>query len=29
VFLTWLRAVETTIHPKLEAAEQQVVETMK
>ena len=29
VFLTWLRAVETTIQPKLEAAEQQVVETMK
>jgi polar amino acid transport system substrate-binding protein len=29
VFLAWLRAVETTIHPKLEAAEQQVVETMK
>jgi polar amino acid transport system substrate-binding protein len=29
VFLTWLRAVETTVHPKLEAAEQQVIETMK
>src|SRR5580698_6570578 len=29
VFLTWLRAVETTIKPKLEAAEQQVIETMK
>jgi polar amino acid transport system substrate-binding protein len=29
VFLTWLRAVETTIQPKLEAAEQQVIETMK
>jgi polar amino acid transport system substrate-binding protein len=29
VFLAWLRAVETTIQPKLEAAEQQVVETMK
>ena len=29
VFLTWLRAVETSVHPKLEAAEQNVVETMK
>jgi polar amino acid transport system substrate-binding protein len=28
-FLTWLRAVETAVHPKLEAAEQNVVETMK
>jgi polar amino acid transport system substrate-binding protein len=29
VFLAWLRAVETTVHPKLEAAEQQVVATMQ
>jgi polar amino acid transport system substrate-binding protein len=29
VFLAWLRAVETTIHPKLEAAEQQAIETAK
>ncbi len=29
VFLAWLRAVATTMHPKLEAAEQQVIETMK
>ena len=29
VFLTWLRAVETTMQPKLEAAEQHVIETMK
>lgn len=28
-FLTWLRAVETTIHPKLEAAEQGVIGTMQ
>jgi polar amino acid transport system substrate-binding protein len=28
-FLAWLRAVEKTIQPKLEAAEQQVVGTMK
>lgn len=28
-FLTWLRAVEKAIHPKLEAAEQNVIETMK
>ena len=27
-FLTWLRAVEVSIHPKLQAAEQQVVNTM-
>lgn len=29
VFLAWLRAVEATIHTKLEAAEQQVIGTMK
>jgi polar amino acid transport system substrate-binding protein len=29
VFLAWLRAVETTSGPKLAAAEQQVIETMK
>jgi polar amino acid transport system substrate-binding protein len=29
VFLAWLRAVETTVRPQLEAAEQQVIETMK
>jgi polar amino acid transport system substrate-binding protein len=29
VFLAWLRAVETAIHPKLEASEQGVIETMK
>jgi polar amino acid transport system substrate-binding protein len=29
VFLAWLRAVETTVHPKLEAAEQDVINTMK
>lgn len=29
VFLAWLRAVEKTIHPQLEAAEQQVIATMK
>ena len=28
-FLTWLRAVETTMHPKLEAVEESVVGTMK
>ena len=29
VFLEWLRAVEKTIHPELEAAEQQVIAAMK
>jgi polar amino acid transport system substrate-binding protein len=29
VFLAWLRAVEKTIHPELEAAEQQVIAAMK
>ncbi len=29
VFLAWLRAVEKTIQPKLEASEQQVIGTMK
>jgi polar amino acid transport system substrate-binding protein len=29
VFLTWLKAVEKTVHPKLEAAEESVVGTMK
>jgi len=29
MFLAWLRAVATAIHPKLEASEQQVIETMK
>ncbi len=29
VFLAWLRAVEKSIQPKLEASEQQVIETMK
>jgi len=28
-YLAWLRAVEKTIHPELEAAEQQVIATMK
>jgi polar amino acid transport system substrate-binding protein len=29
VFLEWLRAVEKTIHPKLEADEQRVAATLK
>jgi polar amino acid transport system substrate-binding protein len=29
VFLAWLRAVEKTIHPELEASEQKVIEAMK
>jgi polar amino acid transport system substrate-binding protein len=29
VFLAWLRAIETTVHPKLEAAEQSVIAVMK
>jgi polar amino acid transport system substrate-binding protein len=28
-FLDWARAVEKSIHPKLETAEEQVVSTMK
>jgi polar amino acid transport system substrate-binding protein len=29
VFLAWLRAVEKTMHPKLEADEQRVATTLK